>query len=120
MAKVKYNAPIENISGALAPGCVCRQKKMKVGKHVVLGPKEIYHKHKRDYHRHPLTEGEQQSCDRFRLAEAHRKQEMRAPERAAYWEARFLAQVQHPEPGNTKIYHRLDAFVRTMLMRAQD
>lgn len=117
MAKVRYAAPIANIEGAWAPGCVCRQKKFKVGKKIVLGPQEVFHRRKRDYKHKPPTEAEQQGIERFRQAEALRKQEMQNPERATYWQERFLAQLQKPESGNTKIYHRPDAFVRAMLMK---
>lgn len=117
MAKVRYAAPIANIEGAWAPGCVCRQKKFKVGKKIVLGPQEVFHRRKRDYKHKPPTEAEQQGIERFRRAEAHRKQEMADSERASYWQARFAAQREKPEEGNKKVYHRLDAFVRAMLMK---
>lgn len=117
MAKVKYAAPIANIEGAWAPGCVCRQKKFRVGKKIVLGPQEVFHKEKRDFKRKPLTEAEQRNIERFKRAEAQRKLEMADSERAAYWQGRFAAQREKPEEGNKKVYHRLDAFVRAMLMK---
>lgn len=118
MATAEYNMPISNMTGEWAPGCVCRQKRFRVGKKIVFGPKEIYHKNMRDYKKHPRTAGEIRNGELFRRAEAQRKQEMQDESRRAYWEARFAAQAKKPEPGNAKIYHRLDAYIRTMLMKA--
>lgn len=120
MAKVEYRTPILNIEGALAPGIICRQKKYKDGPKMELGPQEIFHQRKRDYQRHPLTEAEQRNTERFRLAEEKRKQEMADPERLAYWQTRFAAQQSKPETGNTKIYHRLNTFMRAMIMKEME
>lgn len=117
MTKVKYAAPIANIEGAWAPGCVCRQKKFRVGKKVILGPQEIFHRQKRDDKRKPLTEAELLHITCFKQASDQTKLELSNPERAIYWKTRFLAQLKKPEPGNTKIYHRLDNFIRAMLMK---
>lgn len=118
MATAEYNMPISNMTGEWAPGCVCRQKRFRVGKKIVFGPKEIYHKNKRNYRKHPLTEGEKRNVEAFRKAEAQRKIEMQDESRRAYWEMRFAAQQTKPDPGSEKKYHRLDAYVRSMLMKA--
>lgn len=117
MKEVIYHPIVETLRGEVFPSLVCRQKRLHACGTNHLGKNEIYYVRKRNYTLHPLTEGEQRTVNLFREAERRRKQELQVPARTAYWQARFSAQSVRPEPGNTKIYHRLDAFMRAMLMR---
>ena len=83
MAHYTPQAGIEVMTGALSKRkdedrlSIMRRKSVKdplTGEEVGLGPKEIYLQHRRDYNRHPMTEGEEKQrsawTDACRLASA--------------------------------------------------
>ena len=93
---------------------------------VGYGAEEVYFVAKpRDYETHPLREGEVRNTSIFHRSMTMALEELADPVRKAEWSRRWHAQLNEPEPdapvdpktGKRKRYSRLDAFIRTCLMR---
>ena len=81
--------------------------------------------HPRDYTVHPLREGERRNTSLFALSMNMALKELSDPDRRAYWNQRWHAQLTTPEPeapidrktGKRHIYRRLDRYVQAVLRR---
>ncbi len=129
MARVKTIFPVQSVTGSLVPkGTVFRKKiyRDSEGRVVAEGEVESYIiQHPRDIKKTPYTSGELRTHDIFRQASLQTIEILRRPIERAEWELRWKKQLKHGEPsapidkktGARKIYKRLDAFIRTCLIR---
>ena len=134
MAQVNYLDPIRDIRGTFQKGGIINRRKQyrdDKGRIVNESAPEAYAvRHPRDWKRNPATGKELECQNRFKAAsaETHRILHATTPEDLAtlhYWQDRFQKQLRRPEPdapidpktGKRKRYSRLDAFIRTCLMR---
>ncbi len=130
MATVNYIDPIASISGRLSKkqkrGGILRQKVYRDDRgHVVAeGALEAYCVlHPRDYDKNPPKGAELRTITLFQQAALQAAEERRDPERLAYWQERFAAQLRHgdaeapidPYTGRPRIYCRFHIFVQSIL-----
>ena len=123
MGKVRFAEPIQDLRGKINTPkehngaiWVFRQKCYGVngrGK-PLLGPKEHY-----AMHRHEGKWSEKATNNRKSFGDlcAQAYDELKDPERKAYWEAEFAEQKAHPVRGK-KVYKRLASFVVARLKEA--
>ena len=134
MAHVNYLDPVRDIRGTFQRGGIINRRKQYCddkGRIVNESAPEAYAvRHPRDWKKNPATAKELENQNRFKAAsaEAYRILHAVTPEDLAllsYWQTRFRKQLRRPEPdapfdpqtGKRKRYSRLDAFIRTCLMR---
>ncbi len=130
MAKVSYIDPIASISGRLNKkqrrSSILRQKLYRddSGRVVAEGALEAYCVlHPRNYKKNPPKGAELRTITLFRQAALQAAEERRAPERLAYWQERFAAQLHRgdaeapvdPRTGRPRIYYRFHIFVQSIL-----
>lgn len=127
MAKIKYEHPVAEISGALAKhGIVSRRKIFRDdnGKVIFMGTPEAYAiRHPRDWNRNPATGNELEHHNRWKQACIQAYAELHDEVTRADWQKRFSDQLTNVTPdtpvdsktGIHKHYHRLDAFVRAVI-----
>ncbi len=130
MATVNYIDPIASISGRLSKkqkrGGILRQKlyRDECGHVVAEGALEAYCVlHPRDYDKNPPKGAELRTITLFQQAALQAAEERRDPERLAYWQERFAAQLRHgdaeapidPYTGRPRIYCRFHIFVQSIL-----
>lgn len=130
MATVNYIDPIASISGRLSKkqkrGGILRQKHYRddSGRIVSEGALEAYCVlHPRDYDKNPPTGAELRSITLFQQAALQAAEERRDPERLAYWQERFAAQLRHgdaeapvdKQTGRPRIYYRFHLFVQSII-----
>ena len=130
MATVHYIDPIASISGRLCKkqkrGGILRRKQYRddSGRVVAEGALEAYCVlHPRDYDKNPPVGAELRSITLFQQAALQAAEERRDPERLAYWQERFAAQLRRGDSeapldkhtGRPRIYHRFHIFVQTIL-----
>ena len=133
MAKTTFIDPIASMSGRLNKrekrGAVMRQKHYRddTGRVVAVGTNETYTVCRpRDYTANPPKGEELRSITLFQQAARMAADERRDPVRLAYWEARFQAQLKHPEPDapidprthRPRIYTRLHIFILSTILRS--
>ena len=133
MAKTTFIDPIASMSGRLNKrekrGAVMRQKHYRddTGRVVAVGTNETYTVCRpRDYTANPPKGEELRSITLFQQAARMAADERRDPVRLAYWEARFQAQLKHPEPDapidprtrRPRIYARLHIFIHATILRS--
>ena len=148
MARTVFEDPVRELHGAYTKGgSISRRKTYRDSKGRIKGmsePETYKIEHPRDWKKKPATGKELEHQLRFKqaCAETHRILLAAKPEAYAaahngalpseeelatlqYWQSRFEAQLDKPEPeapldpktGKRKIYLRLDAFIRTCLLR---
>ena len=144
MAQVTFSDPIRDIRGTFTKGGIINRHKQyrdEKGRIVHESTPEAYAvRHPRNWKTNP-AKGKELECQlRFKAASAETKRILMAAKPEAYpdytpteedlatlhyWQERFYKQLHHPEPdapfdpktGQRKRYARLDAFIRTCLMR---
>ncbi|MBR1563975.1 MAG: hypothetical protein IJ650_01365 [Paludibacteraceae bacterium] len=129
MSRIKPVFPVQSMTGSLAPkGTVFRKKVYRddAGHVVAEGDIESYIiQHPRNIEKTPYSSAETRNHDLFRQASLQTVEILRRPLERAQWELRWKNQLKRGEPtapidkktGARKIYKRLDAFIRTCLMR---
>ncbi len=140
MAKVDLIEPVSGIRGSFRKGGVVnRRKKYRDSKGRVVNESETEAyvvRNPRDWKKHPAQGRELLSQQRFSEASAQVRQILMAAKpdytptqqelnTLRYWQERFEAQLRKPEAwapidtrtGTRKSYCRLDAYIRTCLMR---
>ena len=135
MAIVNYQDPVRDIRGTFRKGGIINRRKAyrdEKGRIVNESAPEAYAvRHPRDWKRNPATGKELECQNRFKAASAETKRILLAAKPEAYAAAYaaahpdFQKQLRRAEPdapidpntGKRKRYSRLDAFIRTCLMR---
>ena len=127
MAKIKFEHPVTEITGALTKhGIINRRKSFRDdrGRVIFEGAPEAYAvRHPRDWTKTPATGNELAHHNRWRQACQQAYAELHDDTLRADWQKRFDAQLKHAtadtpidsKTGNYKHYHRLDAFVRAVI-----
>ena len=132
MTNTEFIAPVDSMTGRVTKkdkdGVIFRRKIYRddAGKIIKKGRKEHFIQvNPRNYKTNPMTPAEQRAVSSFQQALAQYKIEKEDPERMAYWQARFKAQIRKPDPeapidketGKRRIYGRLDTFIRAIIQR---
>ncbi len=134
MAKTIFEKPVRELHGAFTKGgFISRRKTYRDSKGRILGmsePETYKIENPRDWKKNPATGKELEHQLRFKQASAEtfRILHPSTPEELAtlqMWQSRFEAQLNKPEPdapvnpktGKRKQYFRLDAFIRTCILR---
>ena len=132
MTNTEFIAPVDSMTGRVTKkdkdGVIFRRKIYRddTGKIIKKGRKEHFIQvNPRNYKNNPMTPAEQRAVSSFQQALAQYKIERQDPERMAYWQARFKAQIRKPDPeapidketGKRRIYGRLDTFIRAIIQR---
>jgi len=147
MAEVIYHDPVHEVRGTLSKdGTIHRRKYYRNEKGKIIGaskPEAYQILYPRNWKTNPAKGKELEHQLRFKAACAETKRILMAakpekypgytptPEDLAtlqYWQDRYKAQLQKPEPeapidpdtGRHKTYFRLDAFIRTCLLREME
>ena len=130
MSETKFINPIDSMSGRLSKkerqGVIFRRKiyRDSQGHIIKKGRNEHFIQvNPRNYEKTPLTPGEQKTVSAFKQALEQYKLDKQNPERMAYWQQRWKAQMRKgdpqapidPETGKKRIYGRLDTFIRSMI-----
>ena len=132
MTNTEFITPVDSMTGRVTKkdkeGVIFRRKIYRddTGKIIKKGRKEHFIQvNPRNYKTNPMTLAEQRAVSSFQQAFAQYKIERQDPERMAYWQARFKAQIRKPDPeapidketGKRRIYGRLDTFIRAIIQR---
>ena len=128
MAQDELEGHVKRVRGAVEKGgSISRVKTFRdpSGKIIGYGPQERYTRQPRNYNKHPQSAGEKSHQTLWATVCAQAKQELADPAKRATWEQRFTEQLTHATPdtpeqlvgGARKVFHRLDAFVRSVLYR---
>jgi hypothetical protein len=115
MAKVKYSSPVESMTGKLSArkssGRVYVNRRKCYGTDAkgrpIYGPNETY---VYNLHEGPWTEAVENNRQLFRRAQVLAREELKDPERLAYWQPLFDKQFKHPHSGQ-KHYATILGFV---------
>ena len=115
MAKTQYANPVETITGMLsarrATGRVYVSRRKYYGKDAkgrpIYGPNETY---VYTLHEGPWSEATVNNRELFRQAQLLAREELKNPERLAYWQPQFEQQFKHPKQGE-KHYSTILGFV---------
>ena len=122
MSQVTYMAPVEEVRGKLCENrgndsvIVTRRKcygKTKNGT-PRLGPKEMYTYH---LHKGKWSAGAEANRELFKVAQQQAMAEMKDPERLAYWQKLFDAQLDKLKKGE-KQYIKLQCYIAAQLLKA--
>ena len=137
MARTVFEDPVRELHGAYTKGgSISRRKTYRDSKGRIKGmsePETYKIEHPRDWKKNPAKGKELEHQLHFKqaCAETYKVLHPSTPEELATlqkWQSRFEAQLEKPEPdapidpktGKRKQYFRLDAFIRTCLLREME
>ena len=137
MARTVFEDPVRELHGAYTKGgSISRRKTYRDSKGRIKGmsePETYKIEHPRDWKKNPAKGKELEHQLRFKqaCADTYHIMHPSTPEELAtlqMWQSRFEAQLDKPEPdapidpktGKRKQYFRLDAFIRTCLLREME